>query len=62
MANEAWDVVIVGAGTGGLNLGALLATAGKKVLLLEKQDRIGGRSVSARHESCVLENGIHDLI
>jgi protoporphyrinogen oxidase len=62
MVDESWDVVIVGAGTGGLNLGALLATAGKKVLLLEKQGRIGGRSVSGRRENCVLENGIHGLI
>jgi len=62
MANESWDVVIVGAGTGGLNLGSLLAAAGKRVLVLERQGHIGGRSISARHENTVLENGIHGLI
>jgi protoporphyrinogen oxidase len=62
MANESYDVVIVGAGTGGLNVGSLLATAGKRVLVLEKQSEVGGRAISTRYKSCVLENGIHGLI
>jgi phytoene dehydrogenase-like protein len=62
MANNSYDVVIVGAGTGGLNVGALLASAGKKVLVLEKQDRVGGRTFSTEHKNAVLENGIHGLI
>jgi phytoene dehydrogenase-like protein len=36
------DVVIIGAGISGLMAGALLAKKGKKVLLLEKQPKIGG--------------------
>jgi phytoene dehydrogenase-like protein len=62
MAGESFDVVIVGAATGGLNVGSLLATAGKRVLVLEKQSEVGGRAVSARYGNCVLENGIHGLI
>jgi phytoene dehydrogenase-like protein len=37
-----FDVVIIGAGISGLMAGALLAKEGKKVLLLEKQPKIGG--------------------
>ena len=40
MANESYDVVIVGAGTGGLNVGSLLATGGKRVLVLEQQSEV----------------------
>ncbi len=62
MAKQSFDVVIVGAGTAGLNTGSLLATAGKKVLVLDKQSKPGGRAVSTRYKNCVLENGIHGLI
>ena len=46
MANESYDVVIVGGGMGGLNLAALLSKEGKRVLVLEKsgRDQLGGRA------------------
>jgi phytoene dehydrogenase-like protein len=37
-----WDAVIVGAGHNGLTCAAYLAQAGKRVLVLESRDRIGG--------------------
>lgn len=37
-----YDVIVIGAGLGGLSAGALLAHAGYKVLILEQSDRIGG--------------------
>lgn len=37
-----YDVIIVGAGMGGLSAGAFLAMEGKKVLILEKHDKPGG--------------------
>ncbi len=39
---ETFDVVIIGAGVGGLTCGALLAKAGAKVMIAERHDRPGG--------------------
>ena len=40
------DVIIVGGGHNGLTCAAYLARAGKKVLVLERRDRIGGAAFS----------------
>ena len=37
-----YDAVVVGAGPNGLTAAALLATAGRSVLLLEAAEKIGG--------------------
>jgi phytoene desaturase len=37
-----YDVIVIGAGLGGLSAGALLARQGRKVLVLEQSERIGG--------------------
>lgn len=42
LGERAWDVVIVGAGHNGLACAAYLAQAGKRVLVLEARERIGG--------------------
>ncbi|MFO7962339.1 MAG: NAD(P)/FAD-dependent oxidoreductase [Desulfobacterales bacterium] len=54
-----WDVIIVGAGYGGLCSGALLAQKGKRVLVLEKDHDIGGRAKSILYEGHVLDDGAH---
>src|SRR6516165_8526282 len=42
LASRNWDVIIVGAGHNGLACAAYLARAGKRVLVLESRDRVGG--------------------
>lgn len=42
LASRSWDAVIVGAGHNGLTCSAYLARAGKRVLVLESRERIGG--------------------
>ena len=57
--NENWDVVIVGAGPSGLGVGAQLAHAGKKVLVLEKEKTFGGRASTSSHAGVTFDNGPH---
>ena len=42
LAARRWDVVIVGAGHNGLACATYLARAGKRVLVLESRERVGG--------------------
>jgi phytoene dehydrogenase-like protein len=46
LATGRYDVVIIGAGHNGLTCGAYLARAGKRVLVLERRDVIGGAAVT----------------
>jgi phytoene dehydrogenase-like protein len=42
LAAQHWDVIVVGAGHNGLTCAAYLARAGKRVLVVEARERIGG--------------------
>jgi len=53
------DAVIVGGGIGGTAVGALLATAGQKVALLEKNSIIGGRCASYERDGFIVDVGVH---
>jgi prolycopene isomerase len=46
ISSETYDIVVIGGGIGGLTASALLAKEGKKVLLLEQEDRPGGHARS----------------
>lgn len=49
-AGDRYDVVIIGAGWGGLTAASLLAKAGRRVAVLEARDRAGGCGQSFAHD------------
>ena len=59
MAGERYDVVVIGAGLGGLSAAACLAKAGKSVLLVERQDGPGGNAHAFKRGGYVFDPAIH---
>jgi len=51
------DAIIIGAGLGGLSCAAKLASSGKKVLVLEKMNHIGGTSYIFRRNEYIFPMG-----
>ena len=56
-----YDVVVIGAGLGGLSAATSLARAGKKVLLLEKHNVPGGYASSFTRGRFEFEIALHEL-
>lgn len=56
------DVVVIGAGTGGLVAGGLLAKAGRSVLVLEAEDTPGGFARSFESEGCSFDLADHVIM
>jgi prolycopene isomerase len=56
-----YDVVIIGAGIGGLVCGCYLAKAGKRVLIIEKNTFPGGYCSSFKGKGFVFDSGVHAL-
>ncbi|MBT9131525.1 NAD(P)/FAD-dependent oxidoreductase [candidate division NPL-UPA2 bacterium Unc8] len=54
-----YDHIIVGSGINGLLLGTMLAHDGKKVLILEKAPRIGGRAFLWEKDGFIVDYGVH---
>ena len=56
-----YDVIVIGAGLGGLTAGAKLAKEGKKVLVIEQHDRPGGCATTFKRKDFTLEVGLHEM-
>ncbi|WP_460772291.1 flavin monoamine oxidase family protein [Microbacterium sp. GXF7504] len=46
---ETWDTIVVGAGISGVTAANLLSGRGRKVVVLEARDRVGGRTFTDHH-------------
>jgi len=57
--DTAYDVVVVGGGMGGLTTGALLARAGKKVLVVDDQEHPGGHAHAIRQDGYTFDPAVH---
>jgi len=59
LANKKFDAIIIGSGISGLNVGALLALNGNRVLILEKHFKIGGFTHTFPRDNYEWDVGIH---
>lgn len=55
-----YDAVIIGAGLGGLTVGAILARAGRKILLIERGNSVGGAASSYKVGELFVEGSLHE--
>src|SRR5882757_5940881 len=55
-----YDVVVIGAGLGGLTAGAILARAGRKVLVIERGNSVGGAASSYKSGDLFVEGSLHE--
>ncbi len=56
-----YDIIIIGAGLGGLTAGAKLSKEGKKVLLIEQHLYPGGCATTFRRGAFTFEVGLHEM-
>lgn len=56
-----YDAIIIGSGLGGLTCGATLAKKGKKVLVLEQHNLIGGCATCFPRKGAMIDAGLHEL-
>ncbi len=59
MADQ-YDVIVIGAGLGGLTAAALIARSGRKTLLVERNESVGGAASTYRFGDLVVEASLHE--
>jgi phytoene dehydrogenase-like protein len=55
-----YDVVVIGAGLGGLTAGAILARGGRKVLVIERSNSVGGAASSYKSGDLFIEGSLQE--
>ena len=53
MEQQDYDIIVVGAGFGGVTAAAVLASSGRRVLLVDRNARPGGKAMLASHKGAV---------
>ena len=59
--NDYYDVIVIGAGIGGLTAAALLSKAGLSVCVLEKEPHVGGYLAGFKRKHFIFDTAIHWL-
>ncbi len=59
--HDNWDAIVIGSGMGGMAAAAALSRVGRKVLLLEQHQTLGGLTHSFSREGFAWDVGIHYL-
>jgi phytoene dehydrogenase-like protein len=57
--NGDYEAIVIGAGLGGLACAALLASDGRRVLVLERNDYLGGRCSAYQRDGFTVDRGTH---
>jgi phytoene dehydrogenase-like protein len=58
--SDRYDVIVIGAGLGGLTAAALIAQAGRKTLLIERNYGVGGAASTYKSGDLVVEASLHE--
>ena len=58
-ARDRYDAIVIGSGLGGLTSAALLARAGRSVLIVERHDRPGGYAHAFRRRGYRFDSAVH---